>query len=76
MSEDKSGKAKVTIEVEVNEALMGAAKEWRPRMGWMGPWGRNGSLEGPRYDGRTHALGDALEHGRWNAVSSVRRTHG
>jgi len=39
LSEDKSGKAKVTIEVEVNESLMAAAKEWRPGMGWMGPWG-------------------------------------
>jgi hypothetical protein len=39
MSEDKSGKAKITIEVELNEALMGAAKEWRPKMGWMGHWG-------------------------------------
>jgi hypothetical protein len=39
MSEDKSGKAKITIEVELNEALMTAAKEWRPKMGWMGPGG-------------------------------------
>ena len=38
MSEGKNGKAKVTIEFELNEALMDAAKEWRPRMGWMGPW--------------------------------------
>jgi hypothetical protein len=43
MSEDKSGKAKITIEVELNEALMTAAKEWRPKMGWMGPWGGMGS---------------------------------
>jgi hypothetical protein len=42
MVEDKSGKAKVTIEVEVNEALMGAVKEWRPKMGWMGPRGGMG----------------------------------
>jgi hypothetical protein len=27
MAEDKSGKVKITIEVEVNEALMGIAKE-------------------------------------------------
>jgi hypothetical protein len=46
MSEDKSGKAKVTIEVELNEALMAAAKEWRPKMGWMGPWGGMGSWRG------------------------------
>ena len=46
MSEDKSGKAKVTIEVEVNEALMAAAKEWRPKMGWMGPWAGMGSWRG------------------------------
>jgi hypothetical protein len=45
-SEGKSGKAKVTIEVEVNEALMDAAKEWRPRMGWMGPWAGMGSWRG------------------------------
>jgi hypothetical protein len=42
MGEEKNGKAKITIEVEVNEALMAAAKEWRPRMGWMGPWGGMG----------------------------------
>lgn len=45
MSEDKSGKAKITIEVELNEALMGAVKDWRPRMGsWggMGPWKGHG----------------------------------
>jgi len=46
MSEDKSGKAKITIEVEVNEALMAAAKEWRPKMGWMGPWGGMGPWRG------------------------------
>lgn len=27
MAEDKNGKVKITIEVEVNEALMGIAKE-------------------------------------------------
>jgi len=46
MSEDKSGKAKITIEVELNEALMGAAKEWRPKMGLMGPWGGMGPWRG------------------------------
>jgi len=46
MSEDKSGKAKVTIEIEVNEALMAAAKEWRPKMGWMGPWRGHGMMGG------------------------------
>ena len=70
MSEDKSGKAKVTIEVEVNEALMAAAKEWKPMMGWMGP------VEGPRYDGWTNALGSAWGHGIRNAMSSMWRTHG
>ena len=35
MSEDKSGKLKITIEVEVNEALMEAAKAWMPHMYWM-----------------------------------------
>ena len=39
MSEDKSGKAKITIEVELNEALMTAAEERRAKMGWMGPGG-------------------------------------
>jgi len=46
MSEEKKGKAKVTIEVEVNEALMVAAKEWRPKMGWTGPWGGMGPWHG------------------------------
>jgi len=46
MSEDKSGKAKVTIEVELNEALMAAAKELRPRMGWMSPWAGMGPWKG------------------------------
>ena len=46
MSEDKSGKAKITIEVELNENLMTAAKEWRPKMGWMGPWGGMGPWRG------------------------------
>ena len=76
MSEDKSGKAKITVEVEVNEALMAAAKEWKPRMGWMGPWGGMGSWRGSRHDGRTNARGDALEAlSLRNAVSSVWRTH-
>ena len=46
MSEDKSGKAKITIEVELNETLMTAAKEWRPKMGWMGPWRGHGMMGG------------------------------
>ena len=37
MSEEKNGKLKVTIEVEVNEALMEASKSWMPGMHWMGP---------------------------------------
>ena len=75
MSEDKSGKAKITIEVELNEALMTATKEWRPKMGWMGPWRGHGMM-GARYDGRTNAFGLALELWTWNAVPSVWRTHG
>jgi hypothetical protein len=43
MSEDKSGKAKITIEVELNEAFMSAAKEWKPGMG---PWAGMGSWRG------------------------------
>jgi hypothetical protein len=39
MSEEKNGKVKVTIEIEVNEALMNASKGLMPRMGWMGPCG-------------------------------------
>ena len=35
MSEDKSGKLKITIEVEINEALLEASKEWMPKMHWM-----------------------------------------
>ena len=46
MSEDKSGKAKITIEVELNETLMSAAKDLRPKMGWMGPWGGMGPWKG------------------------------
>jgi len=56
MSEDKSGKAKITVEVEVNEALMAAAKEWKPRMGWMGPWAGMGSWRG-------HAMLGGQMHG-------------
>jgi len=46
MSEDKSGKAKITIEVELNETLMGIAKEWKPMTGWMRPWGGMGPWKG------------------------------
>jgi hypothetical protein len=35
MSEEKKGKLKITIEVEINEALMEASKEWMPGMRWM-----------------------------------------
>jgi hypothetical protein len=35
MSEEKKGKIKMTIEVEINEALMEASKEWMPMMRWM-----------------------------------------
>ena len=37
MSEEKNGKLKVTIEVEINEALLEASSEWMPKMRWMGP---------------------------------------
>ncbi len=46
MSEDKGGKAKITIEVELNDAFMTAAKEMRSKMGWMGPWGGMGPWRG------------------------------
>ncbi len=44
MMEEKNGKVKVTIEVEVNEALMNISKEWMPKMGWMRPWGGMGGM--------------------------------
>jgi len=37
MSEEKKGKLKITLEVEINEALMEASKEWMPKMHWMNP---------------------------------------
>ena len=46
MDAEKNGKVKVTFEVEVNEALMDAAKSWRPGMGWMGPWRGMGPWKG------------------------------
>jgi len=52
MSEDKSGKAKITIEVELNEALMTATKEWRPKMSWMGPWRGHGMMGGGMMGGQ------------------------
>ena len=57
----KKWKSKITIEVEVNEALMVATKEWRPRMvGWvLGVEWVHGRAT---VDGRTHALGDAWGH--------------
>ena len=42
MSEEKKGKLKITVEVEINEALMEASKEWMPRMHWMShKWMKN-----------------------------------
>jgi len=43
MSEDKSGKLKITLEVEINEALMEASKNWMPpHMMWMNrKWMKN-----------------------------------
>ena len=65
MSEDKSGKAKVTIEVELNEALMAAAKEWRPKMGWMGPWGGmwrgHGMMGGHMQGGMPWGMGSGMQ---------------
>jgi hypothetical protein len=37
MSEDKKGRLKVTIEVEVNEALMDAMKDAMSKMHWKMP---------------------------------------
>lgn len=37
MSEEKKGKLKITLEVEINEALMEVSKEWMPKMHWMNP---------------------------------------
>ncbi len=34
MDETKKGQMKVTIEFEINEALMDAMKEAMPKMGW------------------------------------------
>jgi hypothetical protein len=42
MSEEKKGKLKISVEVEINEALMEASKEWMPRMHWMNhKWMKN-----------------------------------
>lgn len=38
MSEEKNGKVKITVEIEVNEALMNVSKEWMPKIQGMGPW--------------------------------------
>ena len=57
MSEEKNGKVKVTFEVEINEALMNASKNWMPRMGMMGPWRGMGPWKAHGYDGRTNARG-------------------
>jgi len=54
VDEEKTGKAKITIELEVNESLMAAAKELRPRMGWMGPWGGMGPWKGHGMMGQMH----------------------
>jgi hypothetical protein len=32
MSEEKKGKLKITLEVEINEALMETSKEWMTKM--------------------------------------------
>jgi hypothetical protein len=37
MSENKKGRVKVTVEVEVNEALMEVVKEGMSKMHWMMP---------------------------------------
>lgn len=54
MSEEKTGKAKITIEVELNEAFMNTMKEWRPKMGWMGHGGGMGPLMGHGMWGKMH----------------------
>jgi len=66
MSEDKSGKAKITIEVELNEALMAAAKEWRSKMGWMGPWGgmspwKSHGMWGQMHGGMPWGMGGGMQ---------------
>jgi hypothetical protein len=33
MSEEKKGRVKLTLEIEINESLMDAMKEMAPRMG-------------------------------------------
>ena len=37
MSEEKKGKIKVTLEVEINEELMGVMKEGMSKMHWKMP---------------------------------------
>jgi hypothetical protein len=37
MSENKSGKVKLTLEVEINEELMGVIKEGMSKMHWKMP---------------------------------------
>ena len=77
MSEDKGGKAKITIEVELNEAFMTAAKEMRSKMGWMGPWGGMGPWRGHgMMGGKTNVWEHALELWTRNGVPSVWWTHG
>jgi hypothetical protein len=72
MSEDKSGKAKITIEVELNEAFMSAAKEWKPGMG---PWAGMGSWRGHMMGG--HMMGGHMGGGQmpgmmpWSSGSAM-----
>jgi hypothetical protein len=62
---DKSGRVKLTVELEINPALMDFAKEkmdsvmemvsqWRPNMGGMGSKGKMGQGEGHQGMGMMH----------------------
>jgi hypothetical protein len=59
---DKSGKVKLTVELEINQALMDLARDkmdkmmdvvsqWRPNMGGMGGKGKMGMGEGGGHGG-------------------------
>ena len=62
---DKSGKVKLTVELEINQALMDLARDkmdkmmemvsqWRPNMGGMGGKGKMGEGEGHQGMGMHH----------------------
>jgi hypothetical protein len=62
---DKSGKVKLTVELEINQALMDLARDkmdkmmdvvsqWRPNMGGMGGKGKMGEGQGHQGMGMMH----------------------